>query len=123
MENVPVPVKKKKYKEIVEVEDKISQNIEDDGVSIRRENFKVKPKRLNKKWNPHKVLTLDNVKKKSELMVLLDNESYPNVDKLEWNIIRNKCKKLLNKLDADSVEANQPFPLKKAIKRIQRWFV
>nr|XP_031845565.1 uncharacterized protein LOC116432596 [Nomia melanderi] len=123
LQNAPVVAKKEKHKEIIEVEDKISQNIEDDGLSIKRENFKMTPKRLNKKRDPPKVLTLDNVKNKSELIVLLNNESYPDLDKLQWNMIRNKGKKLLNKLDASSDEANQSFPLKKAVKRIQRWLV
>ncbi|XP_029046218.1 nucleolus and neural progenitor protein-like [Osmia bicornis bicornis] len=78
-------------------------------------------KNFRKKKSVEKLLTFDNVKIKSDLVTLLNRESYPGLDKLQWNIIRNKGKKLLNKLDSCSTESKQAVLLKKITKRIQSW--
>lgn len=78
-------------------------------------------KNFPKKKIVEKLLTFDNVKIKSDLVTLLNRESYPGLDKLQWNIIRNKGKKLLNKLDTCSTESKQTILLKTITKRIQSW--
>lgn len=123
--NLPVVTKEKEHK-ITRTQDNNKeiyfQNIEDEGISIKREkNVTVKLKKLTKKKDSQKLLTLNNVKNKAQLKLLLSSESYPGVDKLRWNMIKNKCKKLQNKLDASSDETNQSILFKKVIKRIQRW--
>nr|XP_033336887.1 uncharacterized protein LOC117226537 [Megalopta genalis] len=96
--------------------------IEEQTVSnVIEENVETVPKNLKKKERLIKDLTFANVKNKSELMFFLDKESHPGLDKLQWNMIRNKSKKQLNKLDTSSDKADQSISIKKVIKRIQRW--
>ena len=107
---VPVVTIEEKHKEVIE--------IEDEGVSVKRDkNIVAKAEKLSRK----KPLTFENVKRKSDLVALLSKELYPGLDKLQWNMIRNKSKRLLNKLDAISDETEQLISLERAIKRIQRW--
>ncbi|XP_054002907.1 uncharacterized protein LOC128889361 isoform X1 [Hylaeus anthracinus] len=91
---------------------------EDVGTSIRQDQNVMVPL---KKKHARKLLTIDNVNNKRDLTELLNKESYPGLDKLQWNMIRNKSKKQLNKLDACSDEINQSILFKKVIKRIHRW--
>lgn len=69
----------------------------------------------------HKVLTFNNVHSKSELLTILNQETYPGLDKLRWNMISKKAKKLINRVDACSNENKRSIILKKTIKRIQGW--
>ncbi|XP_043266058.1 uncharacterized protein LOC122405411 [Colletes gigas] len=108
--NLSVITKKKKHKVIC---------TQDNSKKIETAEG-TKPEKLNKKRDSQKLLTLENVKCKADLTILLNKESYPGLDKLQWNMIRNKSKKLLNKLDACSDETNQSILFKKVIKRIQR---
>lgn len=66
-----------------------------------------------------KVLSVDDAKSKSDLLKLLRKESYPGLDKLQWNMIRNKCKKLLGKLEAN--DTKQSIVFKKIMKRMKTW--
>ncbi|XP_015430643.1 PREDICTED: uncharacterized protein LOC107187148 [Dufourea novaeangliae] len=117
--NMPI---EEKHESIIEMEEINDRNAEDHGMSIKRENYGIKPNRLYKKKDSQKVLTLDNVKSKSDLINLLNKESYPGLEKLQWNIMRNKGKKLLNKLDASN-ETNRSNSYKKVIKSMHRWMI
>ena len=108
-ETVPLVTIEEKHLEVIEVED--------EGISVKRDKNMAKSEKLSRK----KPLTFENVKRKSDLVALLNKESYPGLDKLQWNMIRNKSKRLLNKLDAISDEAEQLISLERVIKRIQRW--
>ncbi|XP_076655909.1 nucleolus and neural progenitor protein [Halictus rubicundus] len=102
-------------------EEKHKKRKAEEKTDIVVEDVKIKQKKLSKKKSLKKELTFDDVKHKSELMLLLDKESYPGLDKLQWNMIRNKGKRQLNKLDASSDETDQSTSIRKVIKRIQRW--
>lgn len=78
---------------------------------------------MTKKEISEKLITFDNVNNKSDLKLLLNKESYPGLDKLQWNIIKNKSKKLLDKLEICSDEIKQSILFKKVIKRIKNWIV
>lgn len=107
-QTVQTPVKEEKHKKR-KAEEK-TDTVEED----------VQRKKLSKKKSL-KELTFDNVKHKSELMLLLDKESYPGLDKLQWNMIRNKGKRQLSKLEASSdATEDQSTSIRKVIKRIQR---
>lgn len=67
------------------------------------------------------LITFDAVNNISDLMILLNKESYPGLDKLKWNMIRNKSKRLLDKLEICSDGSNQSIPLKKIMKHIKNW--
>lgn len=84
-------------------------------------NTKIELKNLTKKKSLKKLFTFHDVNNKSDLIVLLNKESYPGLDKLRWNMIRNKGKKLLDKLDACSNETKQIYLFKKILKRIKKW--
>ncbi|XP_016767343.2 uncharacterized protein LOC724922 [Apis mellifera] len=86
-------------------------------------NSKIELKNLTKKKSLKKLLTFHDVNDKSDLIVLLNKESYPGLDKLRWNIIKNKSKKLLDKLDVCSNETKQIYLFKKILKRIKKWIV
>lgn len=86
-------------------------------------NSKIELKNLTKKKSLKKLLTFHDVNNKSDLIVLLNKESYPGLDKLRWNIIKNKSKKLLDKLNVCSNETKQIYLFKKILKRIKKWIV
>lgn len=86
-------------------------------------NTKIELKNLTKKKSLKKLLTFHDVNNKSDLIVLLNKESYPGLDKLRWNMIRNKSKKLLDKIDVCSNETKQIYLFKKILKRIKKWIV
>lgn len=67
------------------------------------------------------LITFDDINNISDLMILLNKESYPGLDKLKWNMIRNKGKRLLDKLEICSDGSKQSIPLKRIIKRIKNW--
>ncbi|KOX75343.1 hypothetical protein WN51_13213 [Melipona quadrifasciata] len=85
----------------------------------KKKNSKIKIKKLAKKEISEKLITFDNINNKSDLKLLLNKESYPGLDKLQWNIIKNKNKKLLDKLENCSDEIKQSILFKKVIKRIK----
>lgn len=87
----------------------------------KKKNSKIKIKKLAKKEISEKLITFDNINNKSDLKLLLNKESYPGLDKLQWNIIKNKNKKLLDKLENCSDEIKQSILFKKVIKRIKNW--
>ncbi|XP_078036450.1 nucleolus and neural progenitor protein [Augochlora pura] len=107
-------LKVEKYKKTKIEEDTDSTNVIEESAKTISTNLKKKKRLITE-------LTFTNVKNKSELMLLLDKESYPGLDKLQWNMIRNKGKKQLNKLDASSSKADQSILIKKIIKRITQW--
>lgn len=84
-------------------------------------NTKIELKNLPKKKKSKKLFTFHDVNNKSDLIILLNKESYPGLDKLRWNMIRNKNKKLLDKLDVCSNETKQIYLFKKILKRIKKW--
>lgn len=91
-------------------------------VDTKDESTKVKLKTSMKKKKGSKgMLTFDDAKNKSDLMDLLSNETYPGLDKLQWNMIRNKSKKLLDKLEARSDGTKQSAIFKAVMKRIRKW--
>ncbi|XP_076239978.1 nucleolus and neural progenitor protein [Calliopsis andreniformis] len=94
--------------------------IENVGINQSKTFMKETPK-LPKNKSQHKLLTFDNVKNKEDLTILLNKKAYPGLDKLQWNMVRNKSKKLLNKLDVCQDETKQLALLKKIIKRIKQW--
>ncbi|KAG7213883.1 hypothetical protein KM043_003090 [Ampulex compressa] len=57
----------------------------------------------------------------SELTMLLDKDSYPGLDKLQWNIIRKKSRKLLSKLSVCSDKKKQALLFNKAVRQIRHW--
>ena len=87
----------------------------------KKKNSKMKIKKLAKKEISEKLITFDNINNKSDLKLLLNEASYPGLDKLQWNIIKNKSKKLLDKLESCSDEIKQSILFKKIIKRIKNW--
>ena len=87
----------------------------------RKKNSEKKLKNLMVKNTSKELITFDGVNNKSDLMILLNKESYPGLDKLKWNVIRNKGKRLLDKLEICSDGSRQSMPLKKIIKRIKNW--
>ncbi|XP_017878078.1 uncharacterized protein LOC108623790 [Ceratina calcarata] len=80
----------------------------------------VKLKGSTKKRASKEILTFDDVKSKSDLIDLLAKESYPGLDKLQWNMIKKKSKKLLDKMEARSSGTEQSV-LQAAMKRIRKW--
>ncbi|XP_017755890.1 PREDICTED: uncharacterized protein LOC108547746 [Eufriesea mexicana] len=70
-----------------------------------------------------KLITFDDANNTSDLLILLNNESYPGLDKLRWNMIRNKSKKLLEKLEICSDKKKQTVLFQKTMKRIRNWIV
>ncbi|CAD1475786.1 unnamed protein product, partial [Heterotrigona itama] len=90
-------------------------------IEKKKKNSKIKLKNLTKKEISEKLITFDNVNNKSDLKLLLSKESYPGLDKLQWNIIKNKSKKLLDKLEICSDEIKQSVLFKKIIERIKNW--
>ncbi|CAK9821047.1 Nucleolus and neural progenitor protein [Anthophora plagiata] len=84
-------------------------------------NITEKSKNSTRKKDAPKLLTFDDVKTRTDLLALLHGESYPGLDKLQWNIIRKKGRKLLNKLDASSKETKQSVVIRKVTKRIKSW--
>ncbi|XP_043527631.1 uncharacterized protein LOC122537987 [Frieseomelitta varia] len=87
-------------------------------IEKKKKNSKIKIKKLGKK---EKLITFDNINNKSDLKLLLNRTSYPGLDKLQWNVIKNKSKKLLDKLESCSDEIKQSILFKKVIKRIKNW--
>lgn len=90
---------------------------------ISLKNKKRNDVKREEKTFSQKPLTIHNVKTKSELMIVLAKESHPDVDKLQWNMIKNKSKKLIVALDACSDEKKQLVLFEKGMKRIRRWIV
>lgn len=92
-----------------------------------RDEFVTKKKKKNSEKNlmvkntSKGLITFDAVNNISDLMILLNKESYPGLDKLKWNMIRNKSKRLLDKLEICSDGSKQSIPLKKIMKRIKNW--
>lgn len=80
-------------------------------------------KQESKKRSSHVLLTFDNAKNKSDLLELLNRKAYPGLDKLRWNIVSKKGKKLLCKIETCPDEKRQLIMVKKAIKRIREWIL
>ncbi|XP_076765962.1 uncharacterized protein LOC143432884 [Xylocopa sonorina] len=98
------------------------ENTKDQFVSTKRDKNGVKSETLTKRKGLKRLLTFDDVKNKTDLAVFLNKESYPGMDKLQWNIIRAKGKKLLDKSETCSDNREQSIPFKKIIKRIKNCF-
>nr|XP_003708405.1 PREDICTED: uncharacterized protein LOC100875173 [Megachile rotundata]XP_012152787.1 PREDICTED: uncharacterized protein LOC100875173 [Megachile rotundata] len=135
VKNVAIVPKEKKHKGTTKIKD-TEEKIHHEVINTQKSDFKVVNDRnenvkqyknpiikqdVTKKEVQKKVSTFNKVKNKSDLEMLLNKDSYPGLDKLQWNIIRNKSKKLLNELNACSSESKQGILLKKIKKRIQLW--
>ncbi|CAL7934564.1 unnamed protein product [Xylocopa violacea] len=98
------------------------ENTEDQIVATKRDKNGVKPKILTKNKGLKQLLTLDDVKNKTDLAIFLNRESYPGMNKLQWNMIRTKGKKLLDKSETCSDNKKQSISFKKMMKRIKKCF-
>ncbi|XP_050574273.1 uncharacterized protein LOC126914402 isoform X1 [Bombus affinis] len=99
-----------------------SDDLRDEFVTKRRKkNSEKKLKNLMVKNTSKGLITFDDINNISDLTILLNKESYPGLDKLKWNMIRNKGKRLLDKLEICSDGSKQSIPLKKIMKRIKNW--
>ncbi|XP_068972683.1 nucleolus and neural progenitor protein [Bombus flavifrons] len=87
----------------------------------KKKNPEKKLKNLMVKNTSKGLITFDDVNNISDLIILLNKESYHGLDKLKWNMIRNKGKRLLDKLEICSDGNKQSIPLKKIMKRIKNW--
>lgn len=116
---------KKESNEFIEVKKRKGKksrvNTEGESVDVNQDKNLIAETQISNSKNEREPLTIDRVKRKEDLIALLNKKSYPGLDKLQWKMIRKKGNKLLNKLDAFQDETKQSVLLKKAIKRIESW--
>ncbi|XP_066583534.1 uncharacterized protein [Prorops nasuta] len=132
--NNPQKIKRETKKEKLSLPDDLDF-VDDCGEAIDRNDFnKSNTCFMEKNLNTSKVLNnytkksrkkssmeILNVKSTSDLRKLLDYESLPNIDKLQWNIIKNKSKIFLKKIKKCTNEKEKKKLVKHAINCIKRW--
>lgn len=128
----PIPVKRRKKLSSVgheksQINLKNSTKAKDrTDLSGDREKLKlVKSKKTSGKihGNKTKQLTPEDIKTRVDLIKFLSKDSYPGLDRLQWNMMTNSIKKFVTKLEKcePSEEKRQRILLKKVKTHIKNW--
>ena len=86
-----------------------------------RKKVKKKQKYENKQINKQSKLL--DIKTKKDLVQLLIADSIPGLDKLQWNILRKRIKKLVIKLTKNNTCSVNKQILNKISQRIKKWII
>ncbi|XP_014295957.2 uncharacterized protein LOC103569720 [Microplitis demolitor] len=105
-------------KEVHENEE-ISFPANDVGVPISRESFLSTPE-VKKSLKKSKKINIKNIKTEDDLNLLLNLDSYPGMDKLQWNIMKNTINKKLMKIKKFKKEEKKKLLLEKTIRLIKK---
>lgn len=88
-------------------------------VPISRESFLSTPE-VKKSLKKSKKINIKNIKTEDDLNLLLNLDSYPGMDKLQWNIMKNTINKKLMKIKKFKKEEKKKLLLEKTIRLIKK---